>query len=68
MIMKRARAEKNLTMRQVAEAAEISESFCSMIENGDRRPSVETAKKIAAVLGFSWTLFFEEEEKTAQGA
>ena len=66
--MRSARTEKNLTMRQVAEAAEISESFCSMIENGDRRPSVETAKKIAAVLGFNWTLFFEEEEKTAQGA
>lgn len=55
------RTEKNLTMRQVGENAGITESYYSMIENGDRRPSVETAKKIAAVLGFDWTLFYEDE-------
>lgn len=55
------RTEKNLTMRQVGENAGITESYYSMIENGDRRPSVETAKKIAAVLGFDWTMFYEDE-------
>ena len=57
------RTEKNLTMRQVGENAGITESYYSMIENGDRRPSVETAKKIAAVLGFDWTLFYEDESQ-----
>jgi putative transcriptional regulator len=32
-----------------------------MIENGERIPSVGTAKKIAEILNFDWTLFFEEE-------
>lgn len=62
MVLKDKRLKKNLTMRQVSEASNISESFYSMIENGERRPSVETAKKIAAVLGFDWTLFYPDEK------
>lgn len=31
------------------------------IEAGKRRPSVPVAKKIAAVLGFDWTRFYEED-------
>lgn len=63
--LKEKRIERNFTMRQVGDEAGISESFYWMIENGDRRPSVETAKKIAAVLGFDWTLFFPDEQKGA---
>lgn len=65
MVLKENRINKGLTMRQVSEASNISESFYSMIENGERRPSVETAKKIAAVLGFDWTMFFPDEKKGA---
>lgn len=65
MVLKEKRLKRNLTMRQVSEASNISESFYSMIENGERRPSVETAKKIAAVLGFDWTLFYPDEQKGA---
>ena len=63
--LKALRIQNNFTMRQVGEAAGISESFYSMIESGERRPSVETAKKIAAVLGFDWTLFYPDEQKGA---
>lgn len=63
--LKEIRIRKNLTMREVSEASEISESFYSMIENGERRPSVETAKKIAAVLGFDWTMFYPDDTKGA---
>lgn len=35
----------------------------SKIELGERRPSVEVAKKIAAVLGFDWTRFYEDEDE-----
>jgi len=31
------------------------------IENGNANPSVKVAKKIAAVLGFDWTRFYEDE-------
>lgn len=60
--LKTLRVQNNFTMRQVSDAAGISESFYSMIESGERRPSVETAKKIAAVLGFDWTLFYPDEK------
>lgn len=49
----------------VAEKSGITQSAYFYIENGERRPSVETAKKIAAVLGFDWTLFFPDEKKGA---
>jgi transcriptional regulator with XRE-family HTH domain len=48
-------------MREVGLMANISESMYSLIENGKRRPSVDVAKRIAAVLNFDWTLFFEKK-------
>ncbi|MNW70944.1 hypothetical protein D3C74_504980 [compost metagenome] len=32
-----------------------------MIEAGNRNPSVPLAKRIAAELGFSWTIFFADQ-------
>lgn len=57
------RKKANFTQREVGKLSGISESYYSMIESGDRKPTVKTAKKIAAVLGFDWTLFFEDEKK-----
>lgn len=50
---------------EVAAAVGITQQMYWMIENGERRPSVETAKKIAAVLGFDWTLFYPDHQKGA---
>lgn len=58
--LKTVRQEKSLTGAEVAEAAGITQQFYNFIENGRRRPSVDVAKRIAAVLGFEWTRFFEE--------
>ena len=63
MDLKTRRLKKHLTQKQVSEAVNITESGYCLIENGQRNPSVETAKAIAKVLGFNWTRFFEEEEK-----
>ena len=64
------RKEKGLSQVQVSEAVGISQpSYCN-IENGERGTAVETAKKIANVLGFDWTRFYEDEEtqhKAGQG-
>ena len=57
------RQKKNVRQYEVAEATEISQATYCNIENGERRPSVETAKKIAQVLGFEWTRFFEDEQQ-----
>jgi putative transcriptional regulator len=47
---------------QIAKAAGITQQMYSAIELGERRPSVEVAKKIASVMGFNWTRFFEDED------
>ncbi len=55
-----ARKANGLTQKAVAEKVGVAQpSYCA-IEKGGTRPSVATAKKIAAVLGFDWTKFFEE--------
>jgi len=38
------------------------------IVNGKANPSVDVAKRIADVLGFDWTLFFEDDEARLQSA
>ena len=59
--LKDIRAKKELTQQEVANAANVDVTMISKIELGERRPSVEVAKKIASVLGFNWTRFFDDE-------
>lgn len=51
----------NRTHQEVADLAGIGRAFYTQIENGARTPSVYTAKKIAEVLGFDWTYFFNDK-------
>jgi transcriptional regulator with XRE-family HTH domain len=44
------RQGNRITQEQLAERAEISVSFLSMIERGERSPHLETLEKIAAAL------------------
>jgi len=53
------------TQAQIAKAAGITQQMYSFIELGVRRPSVEVAKKIASVMGFHWTRFYEDEDDLA---
>lgn len=58
--LKNIRTERGMTQDQVAEAVGgISRTAYTNIETGIRRPSVEVAQRIAGVLGFEWTRFFE---------
>lgn len=53
------RRERGLLQKTVAEQVHLSQpSYCN-IENGKRNPEVNTAKAIAAVLGFDWTRFYQ---------
>ena len=61
--LKDLRTATGITQAKVAEAAGICESAYSMIESGKRDCAVDTAKKIAAVLGFDWTRFFEDDKE-----
>jgi len=56
------RNERGLTQGAVAMAAGIAQPSYFEIENGITSPKIETAKRIAAALGFDWTRFYEEEE------
>lgn len=57
------RYEKKLSQQDVAYAASISRQFYNFIENGQRRPSPEVAKRIAGVLGFpeKWYMLLENQ-------
>ena len=49
------------TQAEIAKAAGITQQMYSAIERGERRPSVEAAKRLAAVLGFNWTRFYDDD-------
>lgn len=53
------RNQKKMTQDEVARQANMPRTTYSSIEQGRRRPSVENAMRIASVLGFEWTYFFE---------
>ncbi|MGF7186061.1 transcriptional regulator with XRE-family HTH domain [Desulfitispora alkaliphila] len=57
--LKKKRISKGMTHDEVAKAANIKRAYYTMIENGNRTPSVSVAKKISSVLGFEWIKFFE---------
>ena len=61
------RESNNLTQNQLAKLADISRTMVTEIENGNANPSVEVAKRIATVLGFDWTLFYQEGDEQAAG-
>lgn len=64
--LKAARTQLGLTQEQVAnKAGGITRTGYTNIETGERKPSVAAAKRIAAVLGFPWTRFFEEDDDHA---
>lgn len=60
------RNKKSLTQQQVADAINIDRSFYCQIESSVRNPSVDTAKKIAEILGFDWTIFFNHNSGEKQ--
>lgn len=57
------RLEKGFSEAKVAKLAGIAQPFYHNIEMGKKNPSVMTAKKIAEILAFPWTDFFESEKE-----
>lgn len=54
------RCNIGMTHEEVALNSGIKRAYYTMIERGHRSPSVEVAKRIAATLGFDWTIFFSQ--------
>jgi transcriptional regulator with XRE-family HTH domain len=53
------RNNENLTQNEVADSIGISRAYVTSIETGTRQPSVKVAKRIAKLLNFEWTIFFD---------
>lgn len=59
--LKEIRDSKGLTQEQVAILSNISRSHYTHIEQGNKTPSVEVAKRISKALGFDWVIFFNNK-------
>lgn len=55
------RKKRGMTHQDVADKSGIHRAYYTEIENGRRRPRPEIAQKIGKILGFKWTLFFENK-------
>lgn len=59
--LKKIREENGLTQQDVAELADVERTTYASIEQGRRNPSVVNAMRIASVLDFEWTIFFDDK-------
>lgn len=64
--IKRARAEKGLTLRALAKSLGVSASFLSQVESGKASPSLSTLKGISDALGCTVSALIEDGQKTAE--
>ena len=58
------REKRGLSQSMVAKQSGIVQQSYQLIENGVNTPRPETAKRIGMALGFPWTRFYEDEEKS----
>lgn len=56
------REKKNMTQEQLASKVGIERQAISAFERGITKPNVQNAKKIAAVLSFDWSEFYNDED------
>lgn len=61
------RLEKGFTQESLAEIAEVDITSINKYELGSRSPKPKTAKLLAKILDFEWTLFYEPEESEGCG-
>lgn len=59
--LKEIRDQEGYTQHEVSCLSEISRSHYTRIEQGTKKPSVDTAKKIARSLKFNWVIFFNND-------
>ncbi len=65
--IKEARAEKDMTQKELAEAVGISRQTMNAIEQGEYNPTIRLCRAICRVLGKSLDdLFWEEEQESSE--
>ena len=55
-----ARIKKGFTQKELSELVKISQPHMCDIEQEKKTPRPDTAKRIAKVLGFNWTRFYDK--------
>ncbi|HVJ47972.1 helix-turn-helix transcriptional regulator [Desulfitobacterium sp.] len=55
------RTKYRLTQEQLAEAAQVNESYVGQVERGEKNPSLETVVNIASSLGVTVDYLLQEE-------
>ncbi len=63
LLLKEEREKLGLTQNALAKSIGKDRSLIAKIENGNTKPSVDTAKAISKVLGFAWTIFFADSRE-----
>lgn len=60
MDIKQERKRIGLSQNELSQKSGVARVSIARYESGTRRPTPETAKKLAAVLGVPWTKFFDD--------
>jgi putative transcriptional regulator len=61
--LRKARLAKKLSQKELADELGVTTATISRYESGERKLPVETAKRIAEILGVDWYTLFDEEEQ-----
>lgn len=60
MVLRQIRIQANMSQSQLAKAANVSRVSIARYESGSRTPDVAIARRIASVLHFDWTRFYDD--------
>lgn len=63
VLLKKLRTDKGLTQEQLADECELDRTYISLLERGQRQPTLSTLFKIAEVLKVSASSIVKELEK-----
>lgn len=65
-IMRKCRKHRGLSQEQLAEEADVDQTYVSLVERGKRNPSIDIADRLARALGTKLSLLVEEAEREAR--
>ena len=65
MDLKDRREKQGYTQQRLALAVGVTQTAISLIENGERKPSVKVARRLGSLLGFDWTELFDDQSSDA---
>lgn len=58
------REKSGIKQNDLASKVGVSRQAISLYENGQMKPTVTNAKKIASILNFDWRLFYEDNSES----